>query len=553
MAPEGAGAMNNFVTSNDGTGKRFRATVLGALLLLAATTFGGCFLFPRASGSLPSGSRSGTGRIDGRIVDAHGQGLAGVSVTIPEAGELTAVTGADGRFTLAGLAGGEYYVLARKEGYLDGAYAVEVSPAAAAVLTGQALLTSSHLHNDSARVPGLCGECHVLHSPTGSNAALKGPNPSSACMTCHAPALSESVYLASPHGSQWRPDLNTPVATVWSGQDPALRGNCGTCHEPHGITGPPFMLRKGAKDGDGTLRLNALCLECHAAVGSGHTAGWPGKASYTDPANLHYAASSVPSTTKVAYPGTTYAQGECNNCHVPHGQAFSGVNDPRMTRDQGYKLCVKCHTDKAASVTSSAGHGNCLMCHDPHSISKSGAALKVKDPLNPTGPQIVPAKETYRGESMLSNSYCQKCHTATPPSWLSPAPRNPLADSTKFWNQSKWVAYGNRYNDQNLHNVHLNRIWSSSPYHNGITGDLDKIRCNQCHSVHPTIVGRNFVSSRLSAFTGTYSGNWQTKNGCTVGSGCHTCNWCHASPGAPATACWSCSYHSYYPHSAVAY
>jgi hypothetical protein len=146
----------------------------------------------------------------------------------------------------------------------------------------------------------------------------------------------------------------------------------------------------------------------------------------------------------------------------------------------------------------------------------------------------------------LPNAYCQKCHAGAPPAWLTPAPRNPYAGSTKFWNQSPLP-------DKNLHNVHVNKVWASYAYHYSTDGDLNKVRCNQCHSVHPTATGRNFLSSRLSAFTGTYSGNWSAKTGCSVAAGCHTCNWCHAAPGGPATACWSCYYHSYSPHSGIAY
>ena len=61
------------------------------------------------------------GSIDGAVVDANGPPLPGVVVTVTgPGGRAEHVTGADGAYTTAGLAGGDYVVTAMLPGVRDG-------------------------------------------------------------------------------------------------------------------------------------------------------------------------------------------------------------------------------------------------------------------------------------------------------------------------------------------------------------------------------------------------------------------------------------------------
>lgn len=521
----------------DGYRRLGRAAVAGALLLVVAASLGGCLLFPRRQ-PVPGVSSGGTGRVDGVLTDDRGQGIPGVSVAIPEVEQVTAITGVDGRFTLTGLVPGQYNVVARKEGFLTGAFSVTVGAVGSTPLAEQLTGSEGRLHNDSTRVPNLCAQCHVLHDPTSASHLTLGGSPNDTCASCHKPggtgvAVDQTIFRNSPHGPAWMPDTDTPVLTVWPGQVDSGRGYCSSCHEPHGITGPPKMLRAGQTS------LNDLCLTCHAAASTvGHTAGWPGKAAYTASGNLHANPVGVPPGTLTVYPGTSYRAGECLNCHKPHGVSYpeAGGNYPRMTRDYGNTLCLNCHTGMKATATGTTGHRQCTLCHEPHNVSKVGGVLLVKNPANPTGPLMQVPKAPYRGQTMISDSYCLGCHK-TPKAAGYPTAKDPYTE-TQFTNaQAK--------PDTSLHRVHVLKIqpdqtmWGDRNYEHDYPyrGNVNTVRCVQCHSVHPTSPAPyNLKTSLITNRTKT--GNaYNGKPGCSVTGGCHTCNWCHASPGGPGVDC----------------
>lgn len=531
-----------------------RAALTGLLALLLATALGGCFLFFPKKSNPTSGTSAQPGRIVGHFVDEAGRPVVGAGVIIPEAGQLTTLSDKDGAFVLAGLAPGTWYLRVTKEGYLAGSFGVNVEGAATVQFQGQLALAAGNLHKGG--VPNLCGDCHVLHDPTPSSHLTIGASPNAPCFAagCHAaggagPTINETTYRNSQHGPASTYNSNTQQA--WTGQPASERGNCNTCHEPHGISGPPFMLKKGVRDGDGTLHLNDVCFECHANPGTGNTVKWPGKVAYQNAANLHVNAATVPPSTLRKYPGTTYAMGECVNCHLPHGRS----GDQHMLRASAGALCLACHTDKLAG----GGHGdNCVMCHDPHVVTKTGVTLNVKNPADGTS-LITKPTENWRGGTWSATTYCTGCHTASPPAWLPATARNPYAATTRFWNQSSFQVWSGSLgrmvnNDQNLHNVHINKVepgWAD--HYGGVTGDLNKTKCGQCHSVHQTSRTRNLSPTYFSSITGSYSGNWAGKNGCTVTGGCHGCAWCHYSPGSPASACYECDWHGYNAHPTINY
>lgn len=527
--------MNLFAFGRPGPARLWRAVLFAATIVLVATALGGCFLLPRRTGSKP-GSAAASGRLELRLVDEAGLPVVGAGASIPEAGAAVAVSGADGKVAFSGVAPGVYYVQVEKEGYLKGSFEVTVASTQTAQVEARMLTQAGNLH--LGKVPNLCADCHKLHDPTPAAHQTRGESANAPCFTCHQAGLNRGfdagLYENSPHGRVPAADSSTRLA--WTGQPDSNRGYCSTCHEPHGIAGPPFLLRKGSQDGiSGTLSLNNLCYECHAAPGSGNTAGWPGKTAYTTEAGNKHATITDPTLPR------TYAAGDCAVCHVPHGQSFDGglTNYAAMTRREGNLLCTAagCHANKA---TANAGHGRCTLCHDPHNTG-TAAQVKVKNPV--TGAAMSVPKENYRNQTLVKNSYCESCHNANPPAGYEAA-KDPYTE-TEFTNaQAK--------PDKDLHRVHVSKIRPDIPWISPFgdrsydhpeypyLGDINDARCTMCHSVHTNGKPYNLLPSVI--ITRTKSGSaYNGKPGCGVGAGCHTCNYCHAAPGGPAVDCSACS------------
>ncbi len=137
-------------------GKR-RAAYLPHLLMVILLGLAGCVGVPMS----PEGAAA-PATISGMVLDVTGAGVAGATVAV-EGQSVTAVTAADGSFTLAGVnAGFVYlYVTAPSEAYVDGETLQSIFTAAGGAVDGVAITLSGRPSADAIYV-GMetCQDCH---------------------------------------------------------------------------------------------------------------------------------------------------------------------------------------------------------------------------------------------------------------------------------------------------------------------------------------------------------------------------------------------------------
>lgn len=111
-----------------------------------ALAFGAAALLPAVTNPLHAQTPAarGTGRITGSISDPNGQPLASVQVSVVGT-RLGALTGSDGRFTIAGVPAGTYTVRAQRIGYVPGTQQVTVSDGGTASVDLRLATTTTQL------------------------------------------------------------------------------------------------------------------------------------------------------------------------------------------------------------------------------------------------------------------------------------------------------------------------------------------------------------------------------------------------------------------------
>ncbi len=89
-----------------------------------------------------------------------------------------------------------------------------------------------------------CSSCHVFSSETGRAALQNGSSPDEICYGCHSDRTKTGEHR-----------VGVPV-NVETSPLPLVDGKvaCITCHEPHGLSGFPSLLRTAPE---------ALCNRCH--------------------------------------------------------------------------------------------------------------------------------------------------------------------------------------------------------------------------------------------------------------------------------------------------
>ena len=113
--------------------------------------------------------------------------------------------------------------------------------------------------------------------------------------------------------------------------DPAQKGDCLTCHDPHG-TDNPFLLNVAADT------QQALCKKCHEKE-----------------------------MATVKFPHGPVGLGACTFCHDPHASDYKG-----LLKNKVQDLCFECHSDIAQGVKESPSvhevvkTAGCTACHQPH-------------------------------------------------------------------------------------------------------------------------------------------------------------------------------------------
>lgn len=282
-----------------------------------------------------------------------------------------------------------------------------VGMAMLAGLTGGVALAAPLAHI----APGDPRACQKCHGAQGSGTVAAPPGDNRLCYSCHTdaqgPLFPRALFEQGAHGPFWVQKSRTPF--LRKGQrDPAKRGLCANCHDPHGAGPGRAMLRLGTAQ-DST----ALCTACHLDTQS--------FGAYNGPAVYAESAHGDP-LTGVRAAGRGLATGECLNCHDPHGRGYPKL----LTGTRGSEFCLTCHEragqgfsvwpGRAGYQSAEAVHGNppaapkagvrrtypgrdaaagsCVNCHSPHGV------------LDTRTGRLTPALTNAGGAEL-----CYQCHT----------------------------------------------------------------------------------------------------------------------------------------------
>lgn len=234
-----------------------------------------------------------------------------------------------------------------------------------------------------------------------------------------------------------RGDLAHPATVALPMDNGAVR--CGTCHDPHDSTWPPF-LNLSSMDGE-------LCTECHEMSGS----NWAWRRSSHATSAARPRGPQPWPERKPQWRGKTVAENACFNCHTPH----NATTPVRLISDREEDTCFRCHDGTVAKsdiqndllkpsrhpvdVTPNFDHDaaqvedplrmrlhvECGDCHDPHGVESDQPMITVDNNRSTggTGYSRVPrANARIAGVSGISSGglvkeeidyqyeMCFKCH-----------------------------------------------------------------------------------------------------------------------------------------------
>ncbi|TLM72675.1 MAG: hypothetical protein FDZ70_08240, partial [Actinobacteria bacterium] len=256
---------------------------------------------------------------------------------------------------------------------------------------------------------------------------------------------------------------------------------CTACHDQHGGPADALLGVFDAASGNSFIngrRIlasdNVVCFACHNAAPTTPASlsasgwpdsyyGWPGESVYATGYNattrygsMHGTSAAVPS---YQYPGTTYAKGDCKNCHDMHGNANlydivrGGTTATPNFSPKSAGVCFACHdSDGPASsdikqywgtyaggtqtTTTATRYGHqtkcttstvlpagsavpCYACHNPHGTAGSAFGLLIVTRANNTTVVLGDAADeitiTAPGSSSAPaiRNFCFACHTAS--------------------------------------------------------------------------------------------------------------------------------------------
>lgn len=313
--------------------------------------------------------------------------------------------------------------------------------------------------------------CALCHAPEAtSNTFVHEPFAKGECLSCHDPHGGNGPQLL--RGERYADSCASCHKDMTGAHDrvhgPASVGACGACHQPH-TSALPKLLNVEGRD---------LCLKCHVRIGM-----------------------QLDSEPVVHAP----AMGDCRVCHDPHA-----TDQPGLLLAAPAKLCVECHQDIAHTIdTASTQHAavttkrGCTNCHEPH--ASTHASLLKDEPKNlcfechnqpiqmPDGTTLVNMKKLIEtGKSLhgaLTQRGCVECHeihggghrrlltNEYPTELYYPFSESSYAlcfschDRHLVLDQTTSGATGFRNGGTNLHFVHVNR-------------DKKGRSCRVCHDAH---------------------------------------------------------------------
>lgn len=170
----------------------------------------------------------------------------------------------------------------------------------------------------------LCLGCHddPAKAPEGKDWPSRHRALDKGCLPCHAPHASavpgllkgsQGVLCAGCHRDK---GLN-PAGAKWATPHaPVAKGECTSCHGPHGATYRKLLTRSG----------NGLCLDCHQQMHKFHRSvkdDWPRATNVVVPEG---------------FPLSSTGEFFCGGCHLPHGS-----DHKRLFIRPEEVLCRRCH------------------------------------------------------------------------------------------------------------------------------------------------------------------------------------------------------------------
>jgi predicted CXXCH cytochrome family protein len=247
--------------------------------------------------------------------------------------------------------------------------------------------------------------------------------------------------------------------------EPLAGKACADCHKQVASSKVQCLLAKG--------QMCALCHEIPVDGGPARLVDAPEPICFKCHAKAEF---------KGSFAHGPFAVGACITCHDPHGG-----NVPGMLRITGPQMCLGCHADISARLTSARFRHKpavtqCTGCHSPH-MSDRRYLLKTAAPelCGKCHEKIIKEYQTaaVKHSPVMEESACMNCHdphTSQKRSLL-------LADGLDICLKchDKTVKAG----QQDLADMKL--LLASNPVHHGPIQDRD---CSGCHNPHSSTYSR---------------------------------------------------------------
>ncbi len=371
-------------------------------------------------------------------------------------------------------------------------YGAATMTQAARSTQAQFALTSKHpVTGSSATSVVECANCHNPHVVTSTTGKVTDPantyntiayattsDKVTYCLKCHSATASLPSYTVN--GTTYVPSTVTIAAadqTLMNKSTNGARGHwsladqtggftapvaCADCHDNHGSNVARLL---GAYDpATGTSKINGatittndntVCAACHtSATGTSYTrlangypdtGTWPGTTVYNTGYNATAHTGSFHNTAATVWTGTTYAGGDCKNCHDVHGTANTYDELRGTFTNANFGNCFECHdgapstdnikqyypevnggpTGQANTASTNFGHkiqtaggtitvGNGLPCYDCHNPHGSSAVygLQVETSIAGVKYQLGDgASEIDMSSAAGVRLFCFTCHT----------------------------------------------------------------------------------------------------------------------------------------------
>jgi predicted CXXCH cytochrome family protein len=193
---------------------------------------------------------------------------------------------------------------------------------------------------------------------------------------------------------------------------PAARGECSSCHNPH-VAKHPGLLQQ---------QVHKLCYSCHPGAAAEHRQGiihgpvregnclgchnphaadHAGLLNQRGSANCFSCHSEMPRTFRFTH--TPYRNGQCASCHQSHRSDQPYL----LVRDQD-ALCLNCHTRQAVREQHAnypLPVNNCASCHNPHGSDRRALVRNVLHRSYATN-----CNDCHRGSAPVTVDNCLRCH-----------------------------------------------------------------------------------------------------------------------------------------------